>query len=175
LEIDPEVAALMNDLPASKLPDKLIEAGWGDQSMEQAMSSYRGRGRLVPPSTTVQPTFKHCAQCGLPVARNGRGLWMDHVGGQECDGALCLDKQELARHIPQDELDDYMAAVARENERQQAFIEAFEEKRRLKRELQATPGTCEGMRYGAFCRHECAHSLDHFGFHECKYCRKLWR
>lgn len=160
MEVDPEVAALLDDLPRTRLPEELVEQGWGHASMDE-MVKY-GQYPPAPPSLVPAPTFdENCAQCGRPIALKQRGTrWMDHAGRTECD-SLLVDDPQSGHHITESDLTFLRAA----NE------DLLGPKRKTVNVLH----NCSATKYSHGCAHYCDHKEQHFGFHECKFCKKLWK
>ena len=196
-DIDPEVARLLDDIPKSKLPQPLIDEGWGQHSMAR-MEYWNGK-TAKKPETEQAPTYMEtCVQCGRPVtnARKGGGWW-DHSGGTVCDGALVED-QEYDEHVTQSYLDEVRAYrdrtvhrdvehvphphiqdIQRRLERVRQTDKKFQDlvKQTAKKAAQAKArreAPCGANKHGASCTHQCSQNGDHFGFHECRYCRHLW-
>jgi len=167
MPIDPEVQHLLDDLPPVSLPRALTDEGWGVQSMRNPLL-----GRRVKPSPTQQPKFtEHCAGCARPITLNEHLTWLDHAGQRNCPGDL-LDRDrrypvKLMRHCPQREL------------------ELLEPTHRLQDQLSqllygprsSTVSECQARHRHHASGHTCAcfHEHDHFGFHQCVDCRRLWR
>ena len=175
MDIDPEVEALLNDVPPIPLPQKLRAGGWGRQTMAE-VQSYSVFEHTVKPSTTFQPTFEPCAQCGKPIAEM-RGIMKDHAGRDQCDGALVDGEQAYEYHCTQGGLD----LLLKQREELEAWsqeqllrLNRTEQTRRAGKKLKAL-GPCNANMATRTCHHVCDHPSDHFGFHECKRCRHLWR
>jgi hypothetical protein len=154
MEVDPEVAALLDDLPAPALPEALLKEGWGRFTMNQ-MISY-GQPAPASPSEVQQPIYdEHCMECGRPVTMS-RGNWTDHSGGSRCDGLL-TDNPLHGHHITAGELKVFTAKTKPKK---------FKD---LKHKA-----ACSATRHHHSCAHQCDHEEGHFGFHECKHCKHLW-
>jgi hypothetical protein len=174
MEVDPEVAELLGDLPPTRLPEELTKAGWGVHTMEE-MVKY-GQAPPVKPSEVQQPTYtEHCVQCGRPITAARGNHWMDHAGDRVCDGALVDGWRYAAHHVTADELD---------------FIKSMDDRLMPRIEVSGLTGPpatskkfkdlkkkgdCSATKHHQQCAHQCAWPDDHFGFHECKHCRHLWK
>ena len=163
-EIDPDVAAILNDLPPVKLPEALVNEGWGHDSMASAYG-----GRLVGPSTETQPVYDHnCVQCGRPITMGRRQWWLDHAGNRWCTNVL-LDREVAPYHIADHELKYWQTADAIRPRRVRKVSE-----------LKKPAGPCGARNFNltqvhASHPHHCEHTEGHFGFHECHVCHHLWR
>lgn len=149
-DIDPDVAALLNENPAT-LPEAVVRAGWGVQSIKDTGLAAK------TPSDVVAPVFNEtCVQCGRPIARGHRG-YMDHAGTWHCVADL-VDNPVSVHHVPQADWD---------------LLDAMREPVKLKPLVQpAAP--CQATKHDFDHSHQCFHPTGHFGFHECLACRKLW-
>jgi len=175
MEIDPEVAALLEEGLGVTLPPALVKKGWGQTSMHQAHNI--GTGQMVTPSQEFQPQYTDtCHQCGRPITLDRQGGWADHAYRTNCDGAL-VDRALTMYHFPTSQLDDIKAWVKRENSEMMRRLEVEKEKANQRRKeiaaRQAAP--CGHSKHSSSCQHQCSQGGDHFGFHECKFCRHLWK
>ena len=179
VKIDPEVARLLNDIPAVKLPKELVREGWGHSTVAQ-MRTYG----VAPTqrSTVVQPTFDHnCVQCGRPITAGRRG-WTDHAGRTKCDGQL-LDDPSRRRGVHfvegqqakwEDELLDDFKQRLKDDINKQLYGRSTVPVRSTKSKKK-DGGQCSSTKYANSCQHQCSEADDHFGFHQCKFCKHLWR
>jgi hypothetical protein len=183
-DIDPEVAALLDDIPKAKLPKALEQEGWSRFTVQQMRSA--GKVPKAPSPEQAPKYLENCIQCGRPVtnARKGGGFW-DHAGGMACDGAL-VDEQDYSEHVTQSYLDEmkaYKAELARGlygppvdpprvRQKDKRFQDLVKEAKAAKARREAP---CSATQYRSSCQHECSQRGEHFGFHECKYCRHLWK
>jgi len=173
MEVDPEVAALLDDLPATTLPDELVQQGWGKISMKRALGS--GLAELKAPDTEQQPVYDHdCYQCGRPIVP-GRGyVWTDHAGRSWCDAVL-VEERIHHKHFPEGELATRQAEA-------KLHAQQFEDMQaRMRIKQPPTPrvkvtGMCSAVK-NKHQDHQCMcnHVGNHFGFHECTSCHHLWR
>lgn len=163
MEIDPDVAELLDDLPPSRLPQPLKDQGWGNMTIKEAVS-FGIKGPKAP-STTQAPVFNEtCAQCGRPITLDDHDRWVDHIHRTLCDGAIA-EHQEFDHHVNEHDL--------QEHRRKQAYLAAWE---RSKLESTTPPSlNCLASKDTRQCKHRCFHPNGHFGFHECFRCRHLWR
>ena len=75
-EVDPEVAALLEDLPPVKLPPALSEAGWGRFSAADILQHRPDHQQVVTPEDQMAPVYKHtCVQCGRPITLSHQDDW----------------------------------------------------------------------------------------------------
>lgn len=163
MEIDPEVAELLGDLPPITLPIELEAAGWGHNTMNQ-MIQYGQAPPRAPTEGAQAPTYDDvCVQCGRPVTLY-RQEWTDHSGKQWCDRALAEREDSYSdHHVTAEEVD-----VVRKTW-------AWKKWQEYKQDLPKQKGPCSTTKYSIACAHRCEHEDDHFGFHECKYCRHIWK
>lgn len=166
MEIDPEVRALLDDLPPTKLPEALVEQGWGRHTMANSFGGTRKR-----PATDVTPTFEPCVQCGRPVALH-RGRRRDHAGRIECDAAIVGEDGRLdGQHLIQEEV-EYARLMRQMRQEYPVVAEPLPARAKLP---PIPAGPCASNKGTRACHHVCDHPSGHFGFHECKTCRHLWR
>jgi len=161
MEVDPEVAALLDDIPATRLPEVLLREGWGMSTME-VMRKYGAR-IPVRPSDEPQPTYDaNCAECGRPVTMR-QGYWTDHSGGNRCDGLL-VDEQLHGYHVTADEIRTNELIGNLNKSKPTALLNRIAKAR----------GPCMATRSHPNCTHQCEHPIGHFGFHECSHCKHIW-
>jgi hypothetical protein len=167
-DIDPEVAALLDDIPRSTLPPALVNEGWGQLNMTQVERRAMSPRRAKPSAAPAPKYIENCVQCGRPVTNARKsGAWWDHAGSGECDHALG-GEYISAGHVVEAEVETIKATIERLSKRKQ-------ERRDPTINKPAPRGApCSAMRFGMGCQHQCSQTSNHFGFHECKYCRKLW-
>jgi hypothetical protein len=171
--IDPEVAALLDDLPPITLPPALVAEGWGQRSLKK--EPWLGGMQRKPTEGSQQPTYTdNCVQCGRPITMNRRQMWTDHAGRKECENVL-LDEPVLDYHVTQHDLDvgwrtvqEYPPLVPVKSRGK------FRDLPRKKDEPPKPAMKCSATKFGGHM-HQCWHPGDHFGFHECVQCRHLWR
>jgi hypothetical protein len=162
LQLDPEVAALLDDLPPIKLPPALVAEGWGQRSSRD----YPFVGTRKQPSDVQQPIYTDtCVQCGRPLTMNARQFWADHAGRVFCNNVL-LDEPVLDYHVTQHDLDVGWRTV-------QEFPPLVPT--RKKDEPPIPKAKCSATKHWNKHVHTCPHPEGHFGFHECIECRHLWR
>lgn len=173
--MDPDVEALLNDLPRLSLPDALVEAGWGQRTIADYGTDADLRRPTVGP---LQPTYSHtCVMCGRPVTQLAGSTWVDHSHHGYCDGALLDPDDPIASNRPSHMVSqDDVAQVRR------SLVANQKRRERLAASAVITPEPerCMAGRrtrgtYGHRC--VCHHDRAHFGFHECHRpdCRRLWR
>ena len=158
---DPEVEALLNDLPPTKLPQPLIDKGWGSNSMHDDVGS---RSR---PSDVQQPEYdRTCFQCGRPITNDNK----DHAGKRRCDRLLVGEDWIDTIHLDEDE---YRKLLTRRE-----WAEKMAPLKAPPTPKVRVASACDARtNRGGHPSHEhvCFHPADHFGFHECGACRHLWR
>jgi len=186
MPLDPEVQALLDDLPPPSLPDALRAEGWGAFSMRQI-----GKTAIKPQPPELQsPDFCHrCVQCGLELATDRQGAARDRIGNVRCDRVL-LPKDLLGDtpriHVIEGEREDTVAYIDRwryhiEAQAQRAAAPArvsFDDIMRAVQHYYPTAHDCQARgRHNVSHTCQCRHEGGHFGFHECKHepCRRLWR
>jgi hypothetical protein len=173
-EVDPEVAALLEDLPKSKLPPALIKEGWGQHAMRDLFKSPKA------PSTVQQPVYENtCFQCGRPLTmRSSR--WVDHSGKDNCDGGAVAE-QEFPNHVIESEIefsrDLIRRSKERDEQRQAQRMAAAARQDLVPPRVRVKMQWCHAKKKVAGTAHECRceYPFAHFGFHECVGCRRLWR
>lgn len=154
---DPEVEALLNDLPPTKLPQPLIDKGWGNSSMHD------GIGSRFPPSNVQQPEYdRTCYQCGRPITDDNK----DHAGKRKCDRLLVGEDWVDTIHLDEDEWNRFRA---RPRQELPDIIPRAKVTGTTGCDARTTRGGSRGH------DHVCFHPANHFGFHECGACRHLWR
>ena len=183
MEIDPEVAELLGDLPPTKLPLECEAAGWGYNTMREMIQWGQAPPR-APTEGELQPVYDEtCVQCGRPITLH-RHTWEDHNAKSWCDrGLMGKDEYATNHHVPQREHDLLARGAPRplpsyvysKIHVSPAIGAASAAPIGIEPKINKKEVNCSATKHHHKCAHKCSHKDGHFGFHECQYCRKLWR
>jgi hypothetical protein len=105
-----------------------------------------------------------------------RDHWEDHNAQRRCDGAIYDGDPLSSYHIT--DRDEQVLLRRQEYPVVYRYSRIVVGPPVVPKGIEPKPlkvVDCSAYKHGHSCAHQCAHDSGHFGFHECKTCRHLWR